>query len=143
MARNTRTFIADAGRDAGKHFLITEMSAFAAESWATRAILALMAGSVEVPEDWQNMSMAAMAEIGIKALSRLKYADAQPLLAEMLDCVELVPDPAKPAMKLRVNDFPDQIEEMGTILQLRAEVWKLHVDFFKVAAPSLFAAAAA
>lgn len=44
-----------------------------------RALLALMAGGVEVPPGFDRMGMAAMAEIGIKALVGLKWEVVEPL----------------------------------------------------------------
>ena len=49
MARKETTFIADTGRDAGKEFLITEMSASQAENWAFRVILAIGNAGIEIP----------------------------------------------------------------------------------------------
>ena len=43
-----------------------------------RALLALMASGVEVPEGFDRMGMAGMAEIGIRALSGLKWEVADP-----------------------------------------------------------------
>lgn len=55
-----------------------------------------MAGGVEIPEGFERMGMAAMAEVGIKALAGLKWEVAEPLLAEMWSCVQIMPDSSKP-----------------------------------------------
>lgn len=136
MARATANYtVTDDGRDKGKVFIITEMPASRAESWAMRAILALMAGGVEVPEGFDRMGMAAMAEIGIKALAGLKWDVAEPLLAEMWSCVQYVPDPSKSHV-IR-NLIEEDIEEISTRIKIRAEVWKLHTGFLKAVAPSI------
>lgn len=136
MARATLNYtVQDEGRDAGKVFVLTEMPASRAESWAMRALLALMAGGVEVPEGFDRMGMAAMAEVGIKALSGLKWEVAEPLLAEMWSCVQIMPDPSKPHV-IR-NLIEEDIEEILTRVKLRAEVWKLHTGFLKAVAPSI------
>jgi hypothetical protein len=136
MARATANFtVTDDGRDKGKVFVITEMPASRAESWAMRAILALMAGGVEVPEGFDRMGMAAMAEIGIKAIAGLKWEVAEPLLAEMWSCVQFIPDPSKPHIVR--NLFEEDIEEIATRIKIRAEVWKLHTGFLKAVAPSI------
>lgn len=136
MARATANYtVTDDGRDKGKVFVITEMPASRAESWAMRAILALMAGGVEVPEGFDRMGMAAMAEIGIKALAGLKWDVAEPLLAEMWSCVMYIPDPSKPHV-IR-NLIEEDIEEISTRIKIRAEVWKLHTGFLTAAAPSI------
>lgn len=133
MARSTLNYtVQDAGRDMGKVFVITEMSASRAEAWATRAILALMASGVHVPEGFDKMGMAAMAEIGLKALSGLKWEIAEPLLAEMWECVQIIPDPSR--MHIVRNLIEEDIEEVPTRVKLRGEVWKLHTGFLKAVA---------
>ena len=136
MARNTANYtVTDEGRDQGKVFVLTEMPASRAESWAMRALLALMAGGVEVPPGFDRMGMAAMAEIGIKALVGLKWEVAEPLLAEMWSCVQIMPDPSKPHVVR--NLIEEDIEEITTRIKLRAEVWKLHTGFLKAVVHSI------
>ena len=136
MARATANYtVTDEGRDNGKVFVITEMPASKAESWAMRALLALMAGGVEVPPGFDRMGMAAMAEMGIKALVGLKWEVAEPLLAEMWSCVQIMPDPTKPHV-IR-NLIEEDIEEITTRIKLRAEVWKLHTGFLKAVVHSI------
>lgn len=136
MARSTINYtVQDEGRDQGKTFVLTELPASCAEAWAMRAILALMAGGIEVPEGFERMGMSAMAEIGIKALSGLKWEVAEPLLEEMWACVQIMPDSSKPHVVR--NLIEQDIEEIATRIKLRAEVWKLHVDFLKAVAPSI------
>ncbi len=136
MARTTANYtIQDEGRDHGKVFVLTEMPASRAESWAMRALLALMAGGVEVPPGFDRMGMAAMAEMGIKALVGLKWEVAEPLLAEMWSCVQIMPDPTKPHV-IR-NLIEEDIEEITTRIKLRAEVWKLHTGFLKAVVHSI------
>lgn len=136
MARATINYtVTDEGRDFGKVFVLTEMPASRAEAWAMRAILALMAGGVELPEGFERMGMAGMAEVGIRALSGLKWEVAEPLLAEMWSCVQIMPDSSKPHV-IR-NLIEEDIEEIMTRVKLRAEVWKLHTGFLKAVAPSI------
>ena len=141
MRSTTNFTVTDEGRDKGKTFLLTELSASKAEAWAMRAILALMAGGVELPEGFERLGMAGMAEVGIKALAGLKWEVAEPLLAEMWECVRIMPDPARPNV-IR-NLIEEDIEEITTRIKLRAEVWKLHTGFLKAAAPSLLKEAVA
>jgi hypothetical protein len=136
MARATANYtVQDEGRDFGKVFVLTEMPASRAESWAMRALLALMASGVEVPEGFERMGMAGMAEVGIRALSGLKWDVAEPLLAEMWECVQIMPDPSKTHVVRRLIE--EDIEEISTRIKLRAEVWKLHTGFLKAVAPSI------
>lgn len=131
MARNTINYtVTDDNRDKGKVFVITEMPAGKAERWATRALFALMGSGVQVPEGFENMGMAAMAEVGLRALGQLKWEIAEPLINEMFDCIQYMPDPSKPHVVRVLMDDSD-IEEITTRVKLRAEVWKLHTGFLK------------
>ena len=141
MRSTTNFTVTDEGRDKGKTFLLTELSASKAEAWAMRAILALMAGGVELPEGFERLGMAGMAEVGIKALAGLRWEVAEPLLDEMWQCVRIMPDPSRPNV-IR-NLIEEDIEEVTTRIKLRAEVWKLHTGFLKAAAPSLLKEAVA
>lgn len=134
MARRTETLPVTAdGRDQGKLFHLTEMPAAQAEDWAIRAFLALARSGVEVPEDVEAAGFAGIATMGLRAFGGMTYADAKPLMDEMLaSCVQIVPDPGKPLVMRGLVD--DDTEEVATRLWLRAEVLKLHVDFSKVAA---------
>lgn len=135
MARKTTNFVVKTeGRDKGKTFVLTEMSAAAAEQWAMRALLALMAGGVQFPEGFERMGMAGLAEVGIRALASLKWEVAKPLLDEMLTCVQVMPDPSKPHVVRGLIE--EDVEEVQTRLELRAEVWKLHTDFLKAVVSS-------
>jgi len=132
MARKSVNFkISDDGRDKGKVFVITEMSARKGEEWAIKAILALMSGGVELPDGFEKFGMAGMAQIGIRALSNLRWDDAEPLLSEMWDCVTIMPDPKNPQIIRNVID--EDIEEVITRINIRKEVFNLHVDFLKAA----------
>jgi hypothetical protein len=136
MARATVNHtVAEDGRDKGKVFVLTELPASRAESWAMRALLALMSGGVDIPEGFERLGMAGMAEVGIRALSGLKWEVAEPLLAEMWSCVQFMPDPSKPHVVR--NLIEEDIEEIATRIALRVEVWKLHTGFLKVVAPSI------
>lgn len=131
MARKTATvLIEDAGRDQGKTFLIREMSAHRAERWATRALMALAKAGVQVPDDLAGAGLAGIAAIGMQALGSLSFADAEPLLDEMMACVSVVPSPnvVRPLIE-------DDIEEVLTRLKLRVEVFNLHTGFSLAASP--------
>ena len=126
--RKTETItITDDGRDKGKMFLLTEMPAEKAEKWALRAFLALARSGVELPDDVQQLGMAGMAIVGLRALGGVQFSDAEELLDEMFECVQIMPDPGKPHIIRRPTT--DDIEEIPTRLKLRTEVFKLHTGF--------------
>src|ERR1039458_767382 len=128
MARKTaEVLITDEGRDKGKVFVLTEMPAAQTEKWAMRALLALTKAGVEIPENIQGAGIAGIAVLGLKALGGMDFYDAEPLLDEMLQCVTIRPDPKNIAFTRALLD--DDIEEIKTRLQLRAEVCTLHVGF--------------
>ena len=128
--RKTLTYTVEVeGRDKGKTFLITEMSAVKAEDWAIRAMLALGAFNIEIPEGSLQLGMAALAEIGLKKLFAVDAVVIRPLLAELMECVEFVPNAQKPQVKISYPAFESQIEEVTTLLKLKWEVLNLHMDF--------------
>ncbi|MDI9276166.1 hypothetical protein QMZ65_02970 [Pantoea sp. EABMAA-21] len=120
------------GRDLGKTFFIREMSATQAEWWAIRAGMAMARSGVELPDNFADMGIAAMAGTGLKMVSQIPPQEAKPLLDELMDCVQMVPDSGNQNIKRKLID--DDIEEIATRLKLRMEVFKLHVDFFTAAA---------
>jgi hypothetical protein len=135
MARKIAQWtVEDEGRDKGKVFLLTEMPASRAEAWATRVLLALMGSNTNLPENFADMGMAGLAELGFKAIAGLKWEIAEPLLEEMLQCVQIIPNPAKPQVVRALVE--SDIEEILTRFKLRVEVWKLHMDFLQAVAPS-------
>lgn len=135
--RKTATYTATDGRDKGKLFLITEMSAAQGESWAMRALLALIKTNAEIPEDFTQLGIAGLAELGFKALSGLDWIVLEPLLNEMFRTIEIVPDPKNTAIRRALEDQANDIEEISTRLKLRLEFWKLNLGFLAAVAPSL------
>lgn len=115
----------EGGRDAGKSFILTEMSAMRAERWATRFVLAAAKSGIEVPE---GQGMAAVAALNLNVLGKISMQDADVLLAEMMDCVALQPDPVKMPQFTR-SLMEEDIEEVKTYLKLRMEVIVLHTGF--------------
>ncbi|WP_122004110.1 MULTISPECIES: hypothetical protein [Serratia] len=132
MARKETFITIDAaGRDQGKVFYIKEMSASQAEWWALRALMAMGRGGVEIPDNLRSMGIAAMAVEGLKAISKIPPDETKPLLDELMTCVQAVPNPADKTVVRPLIEA--DIDEVATRLNLRAEVFKLHVDFFATA----------
>ncbi len=133
MARNVLDYtVTTDGRDKGKLFRITEMPASKGEKWAMRAILALMGERVDIPKGFEKKGMSGMAELGLKMFSSLKWESAEPLLDEMMECVQFIPDPSKPQIIRKL--FPEDIEDISTLITLRKEVLTLHVGFSQAVA---------
>jgi hypothetical protein len=134
MRKTATITIAAEGRDKGKVFQLKEMPASQAERWAMKVFLALAKSGVDIPEDVMQSGMAGIAAIGFKALAGMNYYDVEPLMDEMFQCVQAMPDPGKPAV-LR-NLIEDDIEEVKTRLVLRKEILLLHVNFSPAAGSS-------
>lgn len=124
MRREKRFTITAEGRDKGKVFFLREMAAVPAEKWAARAILALLKSGVELPEGASSSGIAGLAAIGLKAFSRISWEDAEPLLDEMMGCVQVIPQTGVPR-----HLFEEDIEEVLTLLTLRKELLELHLGF--------------
>jgi len=131
MARKEATFTAEIGRDKGKQFHITEMSASQAENWAIKGILAVGNAGIEIPEDLASQGMAGLMAIGYMNLLKVPFDSAKPLLDEMMSCVQFVPSAG-----IKRPLIEDDIEEVSTRLKLRKAVWDLHMDFFLGASKS-------
>jgi|SRR5216684_4287565 len=117
-------------RDNGKTFLITEMSSRQAEHWADRAFLCLAHSSVNLPAGMERTGMAGIEQIA-QLLGNIQFPELSPLMDELLTCVQVVPDPARPFPRALVDSGTegDDIEEAATRQFLRSEVMDLHVNF--------------
>lgn len=119
---------AKTNRDFGKTFEITEKPAEETEEWCARALLGIGGGRMDIPEELMNFPSAAIIVIGgARALVSMSFEDAKPLMAEMMACVKLCPDPANPAVVR--NLMPGEIEEPATLIAIRKEVLELHLGF--------------
>ena len=125
MARKETTFVAETGRDLGKQFLITEMSASQAENWAFQVILAVGNAGIEIPEGLASQGMSGLMAIGYMNLLKIPFDAAKPLLDEMMNCVQIIP-----SANIKRKLVEEDIEEVATRLQLRKATWNLHMDFF-------------
>lgn len=112
-------------------FVLTELSAYEAEDWAGRALFALMNAGVEIPDNIAEAGLAGVAALGIKAIAKLPFESAKPLLDKMMECVQIQPSPTVTRPLI-----PDDIEEVSTMLTLRKQVLGLHMDFSMAVAPS-------
>lgn len=128
MALKTKQITIEHGRDKGRVFLITEMSAAHADNWAMRALIALANGGVDLGGLSPQQGMMGMAGVALDALGRLKADDAIPLLNELLDCVQIIPEGGQPRpLNMDFND----VEDFTTLWRLRKEVFALHTDFLQ------------
>lgn len=126
--------IQDDGRDKGKRFFIREMPAVQAEKLAMRALFAAARAGVDIPQDLMSGGMKTVAVMGVQALMLMNFYDAEPILDELMRCVQIKPDPRNLIVVRPLND--DDIEEIKTIQTLRREVLQMHLGFSLADDPS-------
>lgn len=121
--------ITDEGRDKGKTFVLTEMPADQGERWALRALLALTNAGVELPDGAENAGMAGLAAAGIRALAKIPFQAAEPLLDEMFQCVQYQHNKKGAPLQEIIPGANSQIEEISTRIALRVAILELHTGF--------------
>jgi hypothetical protein len=131
MRKTKMVQITDEGRDKGKSFLLTEMPAAKAEKWAMRVLLLVAQSGADIPGG-ANSGMAGLAALGIQTiLGGMHFEAFEPLLDQMMTCVQIIPDLKQPDYfrPLIDDDVNADIEEITTRIKLRVEVFNLHVNF--------------
>lgn len=126
MSLKTKTVTIEKGRDKGKKFEITEMPVAKIDNWAMRVLMALAGAGVEVAE--ANEGMMGLAKVAFAALGKVPPAIAIPLMDELLECVQFVPNGGSPRpLDLELGD----VQDFTSIWILRKEVFNLHIDFLQ------------
>ena len=111
------------------------MPAMQIEQWATKVLFGAIKGGAVIPEGMENQGLAGLVYVGLNAVAKLDYDTAAPLLREMLECAQIVPDPiARP--DYRRPDIANDIEEVSTLITLREAIFELHTGFSLAAALS-------
>lgn len=129
--RKTKEFTIETGRDKGKKFRITEMDVIKAEKWASRLFLVL-ANILEIPNNASGINglAGAIQKYGLKSLAKIPYESLEPLYDELLDCCEyLGVGTSTMSRPLTEATASEVIEDVSTLVKLRMEVLKLHLDF--------------
>jgi hypothetical protein len=112
-------------RDAGKTFLVTEVSAVQAEEWGLRAIMALGTSGIVVPQETADAGLIGAVLVGYQAFMGAKPSEVLPLWREMIPaCVKYQPSPG-----IAMPYDPSLIEEPGTLLLLRQKILEIHTGF--------------
>ena len=143
MAIKTKDVTIETGNDAGKVFVVSQMSLIAGDAWANRAALAMMRSGVDVSSLTGSaiqggkftgmLDIAEVINLVLKALGGMQEEVAQGLLDELLSVIKVrLPDggtreviiPKDPNAG-RVGD----ITEIGTLWKLRIEAIKVNLDF--------------
>jgi hypothetical protein len=74
-----------------------------------------------------EMGIIGVLAVGVHRLAGVSFGDLEPLLDEMLACIEIMPTPGRPDIVRKL--MPDDIEEVKTLQTLRTEVFRLHTGF--------------
>lgn len=119
------------GADKGKQFIIKRMSAVEADRWGRHVLQAAAVAGADLPDAIEANGLAAVAAAGIRIFAGMNPEVSDALLDRLMQCVNLVPDPAHPEVALPWSMSQSQIEEIPTIGWLHKEALKLHLDFFK------------
>lgn len=130
MARKTvAETISTPGRDLGKTFVLTEMDAWAAIQWATRALLSLTNAGVQIPAGAFSGAPENIAAMGLTLLAMVPASVALPLLDEGRQCIQV--RPPNGGLALQPIDFGgvSAIEEPSTWVYLLRRLFELHVGF--------------
>ncbi|WP_459176979.1 hypothetical protein [Ewingella americana] len=134
MSRKQVTFIVeDEGRDKGKEFLITEMSAWDAEELAEEIYRAMGQGEFNsLPADVVAMGVAGLATVGMSVLSAAPAHVSRPIADKLLSTVDIIisHDGKENQRKVKPIDF----EEVATIRALKDKVFELNFGFLALAA---------
>lgn len=133
MRREKEVTITEEGRDKGKTFVLTELSAEEGELWATRAMELLERAGFIASEEHKASGVAGLAVVARPFTLATARALQDPSLEGMWAHVKFRPPkdtaPNAPLQDLfRGSDC--QIQEWTTRLKLRVEFFQLHTGFF-------------
>ena len=134
MARKEISFIVEAdGRDKGKEFLITEMSAWDADTLAQDIFRAMGdSGFSEIPADVIAMGCAGLATVGLSVISASSPDVARQLRDRLMSTVAIVITHEGTRQQRKVKGELD-FEEVSTIRTLLDKVFKVNFDFLTIA----------
>lgn len=134
MSRKEIPFIVtDEGRDKGKEFIITEMSAWDADELAQDIFRAMGDSNYTgIPADVISMGCAGLATVGLSVLSASSPDVSRTLRDRLMSTVQIVITHEGKRQERKVNGALD-FEEVQTIRQLMDQVFKVNFDFLTIA----------
>lgn len=134
MSRKQITYIVDdEGRDNGKEFIITEMSAWDAEELSEEIYRAMAHGEFNsLPADVVSMGVAGLATVGISVLAAAPASVSRPISDRILSTVEIVI--TNEGKDITRSIKPIDFEEVSTIRTLKDKVFELNFGFLSLAA---------
>ncbi len=134
MARKEIPFIVETeGRDKGKEFLITEMSAWDADSLAQDIFRAMGDSNYSsIPADVIAMGCAGLATVGLSVISASSPEVARQLRDRLMSTVDIIITSDGKRQQRKVNGALD-FEEVSTIRSLLDKVFQVNFDFLTIA----------
>lgn len=134
MARKEIPFIVEEeGRDKGKEFLITEMSAWDADSLAQDIFRAMGDSNYSsIPADVIAMGCAGLATVGLSVISASSPEVARQLRDRLMSTVDIIITNDGKRQQRKVNG-PLDFEEVSTIRSLLDKVFQVNFDFLTIA----------
>ncbi|ENT4449070.1 MULTISPECIES: hypothetical protein [Citrobacter freundii complex] len=134
MARKEIPFIVEEeGRDKGKEFLITEMSAWDADSLAQDIFRAMGDSNYSsIPADVIAMGCAGLATVGLSVISASSPEVARQLRDRLMSTVDIIITNDGQRQQRKVNGSLD-FEEVSTIRSLLDKVFQVNFDFLTIA----------
>ena len=134
MARKEIPFtVEEEGRDKGKEFLITEMSAWDADSLAQDIFRAMGDSNYSgIPPDVIAMGCAGLATVGLSVISASSPEVARQLRDRLVSTVDIVITNDGKRQQRKVNGALD-FEEVSTIRSLLDKVFQVNFDFLTIA----------
>ena len=112
------------GRDKGKTFKITEMSATQADRWTLKVLCLFGKGGILL-EELAKMDFNTI----IKIMGDVSYDMAEPLLDELLECASFKKDGVYVPMKGSMIE--SVVEDFRTLYRLRLEALQLVLGFLE------------
>lgn len=133
MSRKTIDFIAEDGRDNGKKFQITEMSAWDAEELSEEIYRAMGQGEFNsLPADVVAMGVAGLATVGLSVLSAAPATTSRYISEKLLSTVEIIINHQGKQVNRPIEKI--DFEEVTTLRQLKDKVFELNFGFLSLAA---------
>ncbi|HBM8406675.1 hypothetical protein ACTJN2_12925 [Citrobacter freundii] len=134
MARKEIPFIVEEeGRDKGKEFLITEMSAWDADTLAQDIFRAMGDSNYSsIPADVIAMGCAGLATVGLSVISASSPEVARQLRDRLMSTVDIIITNDGKRQQRKVNGSLD-FEEVSTIRSLLDKVFQVNFDFLTIA----------
>ncbi|MGV3346415.1 hypothetical protein ACGVWS_11990 [Enterobacteriaceae bacterium LUAb1] len=128
MRKQITWIVEEEGRDKGKEFLITEMSAWDAEELSEEIYRAMGQGEFNsLPSDVVAMGISGLATVGMSVLAAAPASVSRPISDRLLATVDaILRDNGKEiSRKVKSLDF----EEIETIRTLKDKVFELNFGF--------------